>query len=118
MELPQLYASSEQINPYFTDKGLLRELILQLNKDFSSAGVPLKLLLGRKYNFEELCLEIVHAFEVLPMQTIFNLLYRVDVSETQLKRGMPTNGIDFDLLVQLIVKRELQKVVIRKLYSK
>lgn len=117
MELPKLYASSEQISPYFNNKGLLRELILQLNKDFRSAGIPLKLLLGKGYSFEELCHDITQAFESLPMQTIFNLLYRVDVSEDQLKRGMPTNGVDSDLLVQLIVKRELQKVVIRKIYS-
>jgi len=117
LELPELYASSEQITPYFNNKGLLRELILQLNKDFRSAGIPLKLLLGRKYSFEELCHEIIRGFETLPIQTIFNLLYRVDVSEAQLKKGMPTNGVDSDLLVQLVVKRELQKVVIRKIYS-
>jgi hypothetical protein len=117
LELPKLYATSEQISPYFNNKGLLRELILQLNKDFRSAGIPLKLLLGKRYSFEELCHDITRAFDSLPMQTIFNLLYRVDVSEAQLKRGMPTNGVDSDLLVQLIVKRELQKVVIRKIYS-
>jgi hypothetical protein len=117
LELPQIYASAEQVSPYFTDKSLLRELILQLNKDFRSAGIPIKLLLTKKYSYEDLCQTIKLAFDDLPLQSIFNLLYRVDVSETQLKKGMPTNGVDADLMVQLIVKRELQKVVIRKLYS-
>jgi hypothetical protein len=117
LELPQIHATADQINPYFSEKSLLRELILQLKKDFSSAGIPIKLLLSRKYSYAELCETIKLAFDNLPLQTIFNLLYRVDVSESQLRKGMPTNGVDVDLLVQLIVKRELQKVVIRKLYS-
>ncbi|MFM2286229.1 MAG: hypothetical protein RLZZ543_1726, partial [Bacteroidota bacterium] len=31
--------------------------------------------------------------------------------------GMPTPGIDDRLFAEIIVKRELQKVVLRKLYS-
>jgi hypothetical protein len=48
---------------------------------------------------------------------MFNLLYRVDVSEKQLKEGMPTPGIDPILVAELVIKRELQKVVLRKQYS-
>jgi hypothetical protein len=48
---------------------------------------------------------------------MFNLLYRVDVSEKQLKDGMPTPGIDPILVAELVIKRELQKVVLRKQYT-
>jgi hypothetical protein len=48
---------------------------------------------------------------------MFNLLYRVDVSEKQLKDGMPTPGIDPILVAELVIKRELQKVVLKKQYS-
>ena len=114
---PQLTDSASSIEPYFIQKDLLRELILQLKKDFASAGFPIKLLLTQKYSFDELCTHLQNAFRDRSAQQLFNLLYRVDVSEKQLVQGMPTPGIDDRLFAEIIVKRELQKVVLRKLYS-
>ena len=60
--IPQLQDQSSLLEPYFVQKDLLRELILQLKKDFASAGVPVKLLLTRKYTFDELCETLQLAF--------------------------------------------------------
>jgi hypothetical protein len=75
------------------------------------------LLLNTKYSFSELAQIISDAFMQSGATAMFNLLYRVDVSEKQLKDGMPTPGIDPILVAELVVKRELQKVVLRKQYS-
>ncbi|MEX1188946.1 MAG: hypothetical protein WED33_06790 [Bacteroidia bacterium] len=117
MNIPDLKTDKVELTPYFNNKSILRELILQLNKDFLSAGIKLKLLLSRKYEFQELIVIIAEALEKYPTQTVFNLLYRVDISENQLRNAMPTPGVDLTLFSEVIIKRELQKVVLRKLYS-
>jgi hypothetical protein len=117
LRIPQLQDQSSLLEPYFGQKDLLRDLILQLKKDFNSAGVPVKLLLTRKYTFDELCETLQLSFRDKTAQQLFNVLYRIDVSEKQLYEGMPTPGIDERLFAEIIIKRELQKVVLRKLYS-
>jgi hypothetical protein len=48
-----------------------------------------------------------------------NLLYRVDISEAQLKRYLTESPAEDTLvtIAELIIKRVLQKVVIRKYYK-
>jgi hypothetical protein len=98
-------------------KDYLRQLILQLRKDFQSAGIPVKLYLNHPYTFDELVKLIQTAIESATTQQVFHLLYRIDISEEQLKKEMKSPGIDLELIAMLIVKRELQKVVLRMLYS-
>lgn len=102
---------------FLSRKEILRALILQIKKDFASAGMPIKLLLGTTYTFESLRETLVHRFHNETATALFNLLYRIDVSEKQLREGMPTPGIDLALLAEVIIKRELQKVVLRMMYS-
>jgi hypothetical protein len=117
MRLPGLYESGDQVaRDFLSDKILYRELILQLRKDFETSAIPIKLLLGKRYSFEELCQIIHDAFMQAGATAMFQLLYRVDISEQQLQKGMPTPGIDPMLVAELVVKRELQKVVLRKMY--
>jgi hypothetical protein len=117
MRLPGLYESGDQVaRDFLSDKILYRELILQLRKDFETSAIPIKLLLGKRYSFEELCQIIHDAFMKAGATAMFQLLYRVDISEQQLQKGMPTPGIDPMLVAELVVKRELQKVVLRKMY--
>lgn len=117
MNVPDLQASPANLGEYFTDKQILRSLVMQLNKDLASAAIPLKFLLTVKYGFVEMREKLSRELEKLSMQQVFNFLYRVDISEQELMRGMPTPGLDLDLFSELIIKRELQKVVLRKLYS-
>ncbi len=117
LRLPGLYESGDQVaRDFLSDKLLYRELILQLRKDFETSAIPIKLLLGKRYTFEELCQIIHDAFMQAGATAMFQLLYRVDISEQQLQKGMPTPGIDPMLVAELVVKRELQKVVLRKMY--
>lgn len=117
LEIPKLNQKSTELEPYFRNKKIRRTLILQLNKDFYSAGIKLKLLLTKNYSFDELIESLCNALDDYPISTLFNLLYRVDVSESQLAKEMATPGFDIKLFAQIIVKRELQKVVLRMLYS-
>jgi hypothetical protein len=118
LRLPTLHESGNQVDQEFlSQKELLRNLVLQIRKDFDSAGIPIKLLLNKRYSFNEMALIVSDAFMQSGATAMFNLLYRVDVSEKQLREGMPTPGIDPILVAELVIKRELQKVVLRKQYS-
>jgi hypothetical protein len=119
LRLPALHESGNQVDQEFlSQKEILRNLILQIRKDFDSAGIPIKLLLNKRYSFIEMAQIVSDAFMQSGATAMFNLLYRVDVSEKQLREGMPTPGIDPILVAELVIKRELQKVVLRKQYSK
>lgn len=119
LRLPALHESGNQVDQEFlSQKEILRNLILQIRKDFDSAGIPIKLLLNKRYSFIEMAQIVSDAFMQSGAMAMFNLLYRVDVSEKQLREGMPTPGIDPILVAELVIKRELQKVVLRKQYSK
>jgi len=118
LRLPALNEPGNLVDTeFFSQKDLLRNLILQIRKDFESAGIPIKLLLNKRYSFVELAQIISDSFMQAGATAMFNLLYRVDVSEKQLKDGMPTPGIDPILVAELVIKRELQKVVLKKQYS-
>jgi len=118
LRLPTLQESGIQVDQEFlSQKELLRNLVLQIRKDFDSAGIPIKLLLNKRYSFNEMAFIVSEAFMQSGATAMFNLLYRVDVSEKQLYEGMPTPGIDPILVAELVIKRELQKVVLRKQYS-
>jgi hypothetical protein len=118
LRLPGLYEAGEELaRDFLSNKQLYRELILQLRKDFETSAIPIKILLGKRYAFDELCQLINDAFMEAGATAMFQLLYRVDISEQQLKKGMPTPGIDPMLVAEMVVKRELQKVVLRKMYG-
>lgn len=110
----------EAIEHYLTMPNLLRALILQLIKDFQTAQIPLALNPDENYSFEGLCdcIELVIDGHIKRVGTLKNLLNRVDLTEKQIKKAIP-NALysNLRLLTELIIKRELQKVVIRHWYQ-
>ena len=49
---------------------------------------------------------------------ILNLLYRIDLSEEKVREEMQNTTLSFsEILSEMIVKRELQKVIINNYYS-
>lgn len=69
---------------------------------------------------EELC-RIMGAEEQISSARVGNLLYRVDVADHQLKKSLQEQKEEQDIyriMAELIIKRELQKVVLRKLWSR
>ena len=113
-----MFEQPERLNKvYFSNKTLYRELILQLKKDLQSCGITLKIVLSRHYSFDDLAILLHDCFMEIGATAMFNLVYRVDISETQLAKGMNSPGIDPLKVAEMIIKRELQKVVLRKMYS-
>lgn len=111
---------NEGIDNYLKMPNLLRDLILQLLKDFQTAQIPLTLNPDENYSFEGLCkgIESVVENHLKRGGTLKNLLNRVDLTEKQIKKAI-SGAIHSNLrrLAELIIKRELQKVVIRYWYQ-
>jgi|GEM_PF-787839 len=117
-----LLPKDEQL-PALLDQTEWQELLLaQLEKDFQTSGLDLPPALRAAQGFPALCEALLPVITLLlsrRTETFAQLLYRIDLSETQIKKaGAKTPEIDFPTLItRLIVLRELQKIVIRKRFS-
>lgn len=112
-------SSHEAVALYFSRPDLLRDLLAQLLKDFKTAQVPLALDVEERYSFESLrdFVQITLETHLQAHGSLKNLLNRVDLTEKQIKREIPHKiGHHLRTLSELIIKRELQKVVIRHWY--
>lgn len=109
--------------PYINRLDLIKDTANQVIKDFDMFGLEIKFS-GSAYNaYEELFDQIQPHIENLisnNRQKFMGILYRIDVSEEQLKKAVSENQSEsFSAIVtDLVIKRELQKVVIRLQYRK
>jgi hypothetical protein len=108
---------------YLSDAGLLNEAFLQLEKDFTQSGVSLALRLPNPFTFELLCAVLSNELRSISARSwseLQNLLYRIDISETVIANQAkiyPEKEYTL-LLAELLLKREMQKVIFRKRYGK
>ena len=110
----------EKVNDFIKENSFLNETAEQLEKDFLMIGVnfdvPKPILnYSSLFNFT---FNLVDALNEKDSQKILNLLYRIDLSEEIVKNEMQKTDFNFSkMLSEMIVKRELYKVIIRKKIS-
>lgn len=95
----------------------------QLRKDFESSGLPADFVDRLSRDFETLRTQIAEVLEPLHRHHSANLpilLYRVDLSEHQLRKYSAAEpDLSFEMMLAgLIIKRILQKIILRKTFSK
>ena len=110
------------LTPYQNKYPWLRKTADQISKDFTLAGEELEIAVYEDDTFDDLVLRLQPVIaSMLERQStgLFNLLYRIDISETQISRALAGHEeLSPDaLLSRLMVERELLKVVIRHQYS-
>ena len=111
------------ISQYFNRLDLIKDTANQIIKDFDMFGLEIKFS-GNAYNaYEELFEQIEpHINQLISsnQQKFMGILYRIDLSDEQVKKAVHENlSESFSAIVSdLIIKRELQKVVIRNHYKK
>ena len=94
----------------------------QLAKDFVQNSFSADFIDGFEPDYTSIHEKIVRELQYNENKsdhTIMSLLYRIDISEAQLKRYLNENKNDnyFNVIAELIIKRVLQKVVIRQYYK-
>lgn len=111
------------ISQYFNRLDLIKDTANQIIKDFDMFGMEIKFS-GNAYNaYEELFDQIEPHMSLLiknNQSKFMGILYRIDLSDEQIKKAVKENLSEpfSAIITDLIIKRELQKVVIRKQYQK
>jgi hypothetical protein len=111
------------LTPYINRLDLIKDTANQIIKDFDMFGMEIKFS-GNAYNaYEELFEQIEPHIKNLienNQQKFMGILYRIDVSDVQIKKAVRENSTEsFSIIVtDIIIKRELQKVVVRNHYKK
>ena len=109
-----------EINSSLVKENIFELFRLQLKKDFEGAGInadfteklPNELRLLKNY-----LLQFMQPVMMKPA-VFASLLYRIDISEKQLSNYTGNSSLSFEeQVVELIIKRILQKVIIKKSYG-
>src|SRR5436305_1708275 len=115
------------LTPYLNRLDILNDTAQQVIKDFGMIGVEITpIAIGVSGNTENAYAELFS--QVLPQiekiqkenfQNFYNLMYRIDISEGQIKKAaLEAKDKSFaEIISDLILKRELLKVVTRKSFS-
>lgn len=120
MNLP---LSQEDYQRYHRSVWLLEQVVAQITKDFRLQGFDVEFTGTEDSAYSELSQQLQPVVEyMLENQTekFWNLIYGIDLSEAKVKQilfGKDENINAIQELTELILKRELQKVVIRLHYS-
>lgn len=110
------------VSQYFNKLDLIQDTANQIIKDFDMFGLEIKFS-GKAYNaYEELFEQIEPHIKNLidtNQSKFMGILYRIDLNDEQIKKAVNENNSESfsEIITDLIIKRELQKVVIRKHYK-
>ncbi len=114
--------SIASISNYINRLDLIKATANQIIKDFDMFGLEVKFS-GNNYSaYEELFDQIEPHIDALISHNrskFMGVLYRIDVNEEQIKNAVEDNETESfsTIITDLIIKRELQKVVIRAHYK-
>lgn len=111
--------NSGQLLDIASESLLIKELSIQLEKDFSLANISLKLPLKfDAQTFVSMIREKVYHLMMEHFAEYLNLLYIVDVPEREFQYIEVTDAVEVaDQVTFLILKREYQKVWYRNKYK-
>ena len=119
MKLPSL----SELSPYYNRVDLLEKVVNQIKKDFNWFRYDITFTnKGVESPYQELYKQILPLIDDLlndDYPKLMAMLYRIDIDEEFLNKKLKENHhSDTDeVITDLILKRELQKVIIREAYS-
>ena len=111
------------ITPYLNRLDILNGTAKQVIKDFGMVGFEIKFSGNADNAYSELFSQILPLIEKMQnenFQNFYNLMYRIDVSEQQIKKAVEKSRDQSfsEVVTDLILKREILKVVTRRSFSK
>ena len=121
--MDNLPLSSQDFSRYERSVALLRDVVAQINKDFRLNGFDVEFSGEGETAYQELSEQLTPVIEYMlehQTETFWNLVYSIDLNEAKVKQilfGQEEVENAIGQLTDLILKRELQKVVIRHFYS-
>lgn len=121
MNFPSL--SDEQVRRAAKQEDLIRETAGQIIKDFAGFNLEISFSGSVPGFYQELFGQMekhVEKLLTLDAAKFFNLLYRIDVSPEEIDRyrkEFPENSLS-EIITELIIHRELKKIMIRDYYRR
>ncbi len=114
--------SELQLEQYFNNRRIIGATMRQLEKDFSldEDSVQLKDYQGNLFEaLFDVVYPIINKLITNNYQQFLNTLYRIDVNELKLKQEMAKVDANqySEVVTRLVLQKELQKVIIRNIYS-
>lgn len=112
-----------ELQPYYNRKDLIEKVILQIQKDFNWFNFKITFDPSNQISpYQQLYQQILPFVDELlndDYPKLMAMLYRIDIDEDFLNRQLKlTPNADTDEVISdLIIKRELQKIIIREIYS-
>jgi hypothetical protein len=108
--------------PYIGRLDVIRQVAAQVAKDFEMFGHEIVFTGRGDQAYTELfnqILPIIDKLQLSDSRKLLGMLYRIDLSEEQVRQVLRQQGTDAfpSALTDLILKRELQKVVLRMAYK-
>ena len=95
----------------------IRRTVEQIQKDFQIFEVDITFSGDPESAYDELFAQIQPLIAELSSgnpERLMNLLYRIDLKETDLQRAVNERGDFVEYITEKILKRELQKVILRE----
>lgn len=105
---------------YLNKSHYFNKLKNQLSKDFGAEDFDISL---NELEFKDAkrLSSIVYKYltylETKDTETFFQILYRIDIPDTDFNAQVLYNGLDINALSDLVIKRELIKILLREQYS-
>ncbi len=115
--------SLSELTPYYNRTDLLQKVVAQIQKDFNWFSFEITFSSKEDVTpYQELFQQILPLVDEMLNDDyikLMSLLYRIDLDEDFLNRKLKENAqADTDeVIADLIIKRELQKVIIKDIYS-
>ena len=111
-----------ELSVYFNREDLIRKVVEQIQKDFNWFSYNIVIEGKATTPYLELFQQILPYVDDLlndDYAKLLSLLYRIDIEEDFLNKKLKENlhADTAEIITDLIIKRELQKVIIREMYS-
>ncbi|MBT6809171.1 MAG: hypothetical protein HOA52_06755 [Flavobacteriales bacterium] len=108
------------VDSFIQNQDFLKETTSQLEKDFLMVGVnfDIEKPVESYKDLFSFTFNLINSLNERDPKRLLNLLYRIDLDEEKVKLEMNKTELSFtEMLSEMIVKRELYKVIIRKKIS-
>lgn len=116
------FPSLSELSAYYHRIDLLEKVVEQVKKDFNWFNFEIIFTGEKESPYQELYQQILPLIDSLlndDYPKLMSMLYRIDIDQDFLNRQLKESAqADTDeVITDLIIKRELQKVIIRGMYN-
>jgi hypothetical protein len=114
--------SLTELSPYYNRIDLLAKVVEQIKKDFNWFSFEITFTNEQESPYQELYQQILPLIDELlndDYPKLMAMLYRIDLDEDFLNKKLKeaAHADTDEVITDLIIKRELQKIIIRDIYS-